>query len=69
MINPPCKSLGISIARLVYRGDVAGARVLAGTRNSWTPVEARAILGAGQSLHRYGVPDGLAIARSVMGWN
>ena len=68
-MNTPCKSLGIAVARLVYRGRVHEARVLAGTRNTWTPVEARAILGAGRSLHtRFGVKEGVSIAKSVMGW-
>jgi hypothetical protein len=68
MNNIPCKSLGIAVARLVYRGLVSEARVLAGTRNTWTVPEARAIIGAGRSLQtRFGA-DGLTIAKSVMGW-
>lgn len=66
----PCKSLGIAVARLIYRGDVSGARRLAGVRSTWTPVEARAILGAGRSLRaRFGVAEGVSIAKSVMGWS
>ena len=66
----PCKSLGIAVARLIYRGDVSGARILAGVRNTWTPVEVRAILGAGRSLHtRFGAKEGVSIAKSVMGWS
>lgn len=66
----PCKSLGIAVARLIYRGLITEARVLAGTRNTWTPVECRAIIGAGRSLHtRFGVKEGVSIAKSVMGWS
>lgn len=63
----PCKSLGIAVARMIARGFVHEARVLACGRNSWTPVECRAILGAGRSLNRFGV-DGVQVAKNVMGW-
>lgn len=66
-MNAPCKSLGIAVARLIVRGDIHAARVLAAMRNTWTPVEARAILGAGRfAARRYGAPHD--IAKSVMGW-
>lgn len=65
----PCKSLGIAVARLIYAGRVSEARDLTGGRDTWTPIEVRAIMGAGKSLHRFGVTDGARIARSVMGWD
>jgi len=64
-----CKSLGIAVARLIYAGRVSEARELAGGLDVWTPVECRAIVGAGRALRRFGVEDGAAIARSVMGWD
>ena len=66
-MNAPCKSLGIVIARLIVRGDIHAARVLAATRDTWTPIEARAILGAGRyAMKHYGAP--YDITRSIMGW-
>lgn len=62
------KYLGTAVARLVYRGDIHDARIVAGSRTTWSPAEARAILGAGRSLARFGIPNGVQIAKSVMGW-
>jgi hypothetical protein len=67
-VSAPCKSLGIAVARLVYRGLVTEARALAGGRDTWTASECRAILGAGRALKRLGVENGVEVARSVMGW-
>jgi hypothetical protein len=61
--------LGVQVARLMIRGLVHEARVLAGMRNTWTPIEARAILGVGREMQRRGwIDDGIQLAHSVMGW-
>lgn len=61
----PCKNSLITVARLVYRGDVGAARTLRETlRRSVSVSEARAIHGAIRSLRtRFGavVPDAQAL--------
>lgn len=66
-MNTPCKSLGIAVARLIYQGFVHEARNLAEGHKSWTSVEHKAIIGAGKSLVRFGVPNGASLAKGVMG--
>lgn len=68
-MSTPCKSLGIAVARMMFRGDIHSARILAGMRNTWTPVEARAILGVGRILrNRFGIHEGISLAKSIMNW-
>ena len=67
MNTTPCKSLGIAVARLIYRGFIHEARTLAAGRVYWNPTEFKAILGAGRSLTRFGLYNGVSLAKEVMG--
>lgn len=66
-MNTPCKSLGIAVARLIYKGYVHDARMLASDCRTWTLAERKAIIGAGKSLLRFGIPNGVSLAKGVMG--
>ena len=71
-LNSPCKTEGIRIARLIYAGDVDGARRLSECRKSttWSVPEARAILAAAKHLGtRFGVRGGLRIGLEILGWD
>lgn len=60
--------IGIQVARLMNRGLVHEARLLARGRNCWQVVEVRAILGVGRAMTLRGWCDGNSVALSVLGW-